>query len=90
MLDKILFQTLGINKTKVQDLLLLAKLLVFVLLCTHVLACIWAWLGLRHDADGSWLGEQFEHDEHYPLYVTSFYWITETITTVGYGDYSGK
>ena len=90
MLDKILFQSLGVNKTKVQDLVLLGKLLVFVLICTHVLACVWAYLGLHNHPDGSWVGDQYTGEDRYPLYVTSFYWITETITTVGYGDYSGK
>ena len=45
VLDKILFGFLGYNKTKVEDVLELAKLLIFVVTGTHVLACIWIYLG---------------------------------------------
>eukprot|EP00352_Strombidinopsis_acuminata_P001164 CAMPEP_0176343048 /NCGR_PEP_ID=MMETSP0126-20121128/3647_1 /TAXON_ID=141414 ORGANISM="Strombidinopsis acuminatum, Strain SPMC142" /NCGR_SAMPLE_ID=MMETSP0126 /ASSEMBLY_ACC=CAM_ASM_000229 /LENGTH=104 /DNA_ID=CAMNT_0017688793 /DNA_START=245 /DNA_END=556 /DNA_ORIENTATION=- len=31
----------------------------------------------------------FESNE-FELYVLSYYWVMEVITTVGYGDYSGK
>jgi hypothetical protein len=33
--------------------------------------------------------EEFLEASHLTKYVFAYYWITETITTVGYGDYTG-
>jgi voltage-gated potassium channel Kch len=32
----------------------------------------------------------FPSDDIYTIYVTSFYWITQTVTVVGYGDISSR
>ena len=90
LLEKVLFGFLGYNKNKVEDVIELVKLLIFVVTGTHVLACIWINLGFQDAPDKSWFGDEYTKNDKYDVYVTSFYWIIETITTVGYGDYSGK
>ena len=89
IIDKILLNMLGWNLTKVADTIELLRIFIFLMTSTHCLACVWMYLGLE-DPDDSWFGDEFSRDTKYDLYVTSFYWILETLTTVGYGDYSGS
>ena len=43
------------------------------------------------DCTPSWIYENdFELKSYHTQYIFAFYWIFEVITTVGYGDYSGK
>ena len=64
------------------------------------MACIWLSFGKQYKCDSvtedevcqrSWVYEQeFEDKPPTTQYIFAFYWIFEVITTVGYGDYSGK
>ena len=63
------------------------------------MACIWLLLGnlnpCKDVPDGSctksWVYENdFDGKSIATRYIFSFYWIFEVITTVGYGDFSGK
>jgi hypothetical protein len=69
-------------------------LLLFVLQFSHVLACLWIFIALREeysDDPQTWIYvNDFNVEDPFHLYVFSFYWILETVTTVGYGDYSGS
>lgn len=65
-----------------------------------MLACFWCYLGLAdsdlpvedrrswvfHKADGKY---DFNFKDSKEIYIFSVYWILETLTTVGYGDYVG-
>lgn len=67
----------------------LLKIMIFVFVCTHLFACIWIMVGLR---PGGWVeanSSDFSPENRTSNYIFAFYWIIETITTVGYGDYSG-
>ena len=52
----------------------------------HNLSCIWILIG---QTERGWVVSQTdENQNNYAfLYVTAFYYITTTATTVGYGDY---
>ena len=67
-----------------------------VWLFAHFCACTWIILGTQSEdswisslkaqnADGVW-----EDYGPFELYVVSLYWILATLTTVGYGDFSGS
>jgi hypothetical protein len=86
-----------------QDMLGLISLFVFISFAAHVLACFWLLLGRRDkddyttvvDVDNlSWVynpNNLFVPDpnDYKHLYVLSVFYVLETITTVGYGDYTG-
>ena len=43
------------------------------------------------DCTATWVfANDFEKKSYHTQYIFAFYWIFEVITTVGYGDYSGK
>ena len=58
------------------------------LLCIHYFACGWKLIYTLKDSNGLQKVEFVETSLTY-RYIESFYLITTTITTVGYGDYKG-
>ena len=71
----------------------------------HINACFWLYLGHQIDCNklanpddsclSSWIYDGTEPDRfadkpEHTQYIFAFYWIFEVITTVGYGDYTGK
>jgi len=60
------------------------------LVIIHIVSCLWIFFGY-YDFIGSWLdSNDIDTMSGGELYLTSFYFTTTTITTVGYGDYSGN
>ena len=56
----------------------------------HIVSCLWIFLG-NFDFIGSWLdNSEIDNMSGSEIYLTSFYFTTTTITTVGYGDISGS
>ena len=89
------------SKKRQSDIIGFAGLLLYVVYICHIMACIWLKFGMFEDChivkeeDGkcikSWVyNEGFNEMPISSQYIFSFYWIFEVITTVGYGDYSGK
>lgn len=86
------------SKKRQNDLIVFARLILIVIYISHLMACIWLLLGDMNpckDPDvkctKSWVYENsFDGKSIATRYIFSFYWIFEVITTVGYGDFSGK
>jgi len=57
----------------------------------HLLACIWLKIGISDEEEGwPYVNRGLRENEIFHIYVFSYYWIIETVTTVGYGDYTGS
>jgi len=68
---------------------LLFGLLLFLVII-HIVSCLWIFFG-TFDFIGSWLdSSEIDAMSGHELYLTSFYFTTTTITTVGYGDISAS
>jgi hypothetical protein len=68
--------------------------LVIILFINHVLACLWV-IAAKVDENYNWIltykTEQNLHDlKDSELYITSFYFVSTTVTTVGYGDITAQ
>ena len=81
---------------KVRDYVDLVTLFLFVFFATHLLACFWCFLGrldyeLPTDEKFSWINfNSFDEKDFTSLYVFSVYFILQTLTTVGYGEFTGS
>ncbi|CAD8108695.1 unnamed protein product [Paramecium primaurelia] len=73
---------------KTTELLKLWKLLFFINLLAHFIACIWHYIGLNTiDDNHNWLdSKQIRGESNFIKYIHSFYWSVVTMVTVGYGD----
>lgn len=64
------------------------NLLLYALIITHFMACAFIYIGGFGDA--YWIkANGFDEKSDFSIYVFAFYWIITTLTTVGYGDYTG-
>jgi hypothetical protein len=86
-LDKVLT---FLNKTTVEKLLVVCKTLFAILYLIHILACLWILIGSEENGwwknDDKFRGE-YDYLEVYPI---SVYFITTTLSTVGYGEFVPK
>lgn len=61
--------------------------MVAICLCCHLFACFWNFIAGIEGGVDNWVAMQGLNDANQLLlYLTSLYWIAQTITTVGYGD----
>jgi hypothetical protein len=73
----------------------IAKLIISIIVMCHFYVCFWIYLGDKYflnDPHDPWLianESDFGHYSSQQIYIFAFYWICETISTVGYGNYSG-
>ena len=65
--------------------------LVVILFVNHILACLWVFAS-KFDTENNWVvakvGGDYSEVTSTELYLMSFYFVTTTVTTVGYGDMS--
>lgn len=65
--------------------------LVVILFVNHILACLWVFAS-KFDPEANWVrdkvGNDFAEIDTAELYLMSFYFVSTTVTTVGYGDMS--
>ena len=87
------------SKKRQNDLSSFASLIFYVIYVSHMMACMWLWIGQMQPCDDSevehctqsWVyASDFSDKPKHTQYIFAFYWIFEVITTVGYGDYSGS
>ena len=51
----------------------------------HSIACFWVKIGTENE--NTWVDErELDKGDSVMLYITALYWVTATLTTVGYGD----
>ncbi|GMH71165.1 hypothetical protein TL16_g05580 [Triparma laevis f. inornata] len=70
------------------------KIVLMVLLVTHLVGCLWFMIGRTggdDPIDGGWMWRyQLPNHTIEAQYVTCLYWAFSTLTTVGYGDISAR
>ena len=75
----------GLAKQTVNKLRYFTAFTISLLLTMHSIACIWVRIGLEDE--NTWIDERnLERSDMTMLYITAIYWVTATLTTVGYGD----
>lgn len=101
--EKIFVDWFGYTKYKVKEYIDFIKLYFLVIMIVHLMACIWIYIG--KSTEGGWVQvylnsiegfdievnlEDYLHQNKLTIFINSFYYIAQTITTVGYGDVCGN
>ena len=94
---------LGYTRQKVSEYVDFIKLQFGTLLICHIMAIIWINIGIDDTVEGSWVSSFVDqmreetgdvtimpYNYFGTIYISAFYFILTTITTVGYGDISGS
>ena len=72
----------------------LMRILMMVLLVTHLVACFWYLVGITGGNDiydGGWMYRfEFDTKPKKDKYIAALYWSFSTLTTVGYGDINAR
>ena len=60
----------------------------FIWLISHIVACVWHFIAYFEDDGNTWISKMgFRDESPVDRYVISLYFVSQTITTVGYGDF---
>lgn len=52
----------------------------------HIFSCLWYYVGLQNTKQSWMIYAEIVEDSYLEKYVTSFYFTTVTLISVGYGD----
>ena len=73
------------NNIILENILNIIRNIKFVIIALHIISCIHIYIG-KHTFPG-WINSNgFQNDSFIKIYMISIYYITTTLTTVGYGD----
>ena len=68
-----------------ENIVSIIRNIIFVLFALHIISCIYICIG-KHTFPGWIYSNGFQNKSFIKLYMVSIYYITTTLTTVGYGD----
>ncbi|CAI2379112.1 unnamed protein product [Moneuplotes crassus] len=78
------------NRENDGDLSRVIKLFIFLLVFIQVVGCLWIYMGLNSSDSGNWIHSQgLQKEDRMRIYIFSVYYAAISITTIGYGDFSG-
>ena len=67
----------------------LLKLLLNLLILSHLFACFWYFIGTNVKNEETWISKNnYTEKSEFTKYLTSYYFVIITMITVGYGDIS--
>ena len=82
------------NQEQNKIVMSMLRLLIQVIVVSHFFACIWALIGqynLKYKT--GWIhlamSNNYQTTNYFSIYLTAFYWVITTFTSVGYGDILG-
>ena len=61
------------------------KLIIMLILATHICSCMWIYIGKTKDLD-NWIYTFINESSNFDLYIASIYFHLVSIYTIGYGD----